>query len=95
MTAAERLALTDLVDSRVGIVRSCIRLPRDRREPSRPVLYEATLSNFDNRRVSHERTTTGRGLDRQSARAGAIVEALERYCAYQCRPDALVVECGP
>jgi ribosomal protein S12 methylthiotransferase accessory factor len=91
MKGADPLSLEVLVDSRVGILRSCIRLPKDRREPSRPVMYEATLSNFDNRRVPHERTATGRGPNVESARLGAIVEALERYCAFQRPPEALVV----
>lgn len=34
---------------------------------------------------------TGRGATAESARLGAIVEALERYCAFQHRRDAMVV----
>jgi ribosomal protein S12 methylthiotransferase accessory factor len=83
--------LIDLVDSRVGIVRSCVRFPKDWREPPRPIVCQATLANFDFRKVpAIERTTSGKGLTERESRLGAIVEALERYCALQRRPGALV-----
>ena len=84
--------LADLVDSRVGIVRSCHRLARNWREPSRPIIYQATLSNFDYRTPAAptERMTSGKGMTDQESERGAIVEALERYCAMQQRPGALI-----
>jgi ribosomal protein S12 methylthiotransferase accessory factor len=82
----------DLVDSRVGIVRTCTRLPKDRREPAVPVVYQATLSNFDSRRASLlERVATGKGATAAVAARGAVVEALERYCASQWRRADMVV----
>jgi ribosomal protein S12 methylthiotransferase accessory factor len=91
VTATSRPSFLGVVDSRVGIVRSCTRLAKDRREPARPIIYQATLSNFDFRRAPHERVTTGKGLTDDAARVGAVVEALERYCALQPRPGALTV----
>jgi ribosomal protein S12 methylthiotransferase accessory factor len=91
MTVSGTRALTDLVDSRVGIVRSCTRLPKDWREPALPIIYQATLSNFDYRLpVDTERMASGRGLTDRDSERGAIVEALERYCAALQRPGALV-----
>jgi ribosomal protein S12 methylthiotransferase accessory factor len=90
VTVDTRLPLTDLVDPRVGIVRSARRLPKDHREPARPVVYQATLCNFDYRTAPDERETNGKGTTDASAERGAIVEALERYCASQMRPEALV-----
>jgi ribosomal protein S12 methylthiotransferase accessory factor len=82
--------LTDLVDPRVGIVRSCRRVAKDWREPPRPLIYQSILSNFDYRTPAHtERMTSGKGLTHRDAERGAIVEALERYCAQQQRPGAL------
>lgn len=90
MNVDTRLELIDLVDPRVGIVRSSRRLPKDRREPSRPMVYQATLCNFDYRAGPDERTANGKGTTDADAERGAIVEALERYCASQARPDELV-----
>jgi ribosomal protein S12 methylthiotransferase accessory factor len=84
-------ALADLVDPRLGIVRSCVRVAMDWREPARPVVTRATLANFDLRSVpALERMTSGKGLTERESKLGAIVEALERYCALQRRPGALV-----
>jgi ribosomal protein S12 methylthiotransferase accessory factor len=83
--------LRDLVDARVGVVRSCSRAPRHRTQPPRPVIYEATLSNFDYRRPGPgERSTSGKGMTETEAATAAIVEALERYCASQRPPGSLV-----
>jgi ribosomal protein S12 methylthiotransferase accessory factor len=80
--------LSELVDPRVGIIRSCRRLTKDRQEPGRPYIYQATLSHYDLRRASHaERAATGKGMSEGGAREGAIVEALERYCASQRRGE--------
>jgi ribosomal protein S12 methylthiotransferase accessory factor len=81
--------LTDLVDARVGIVRSCGRVAQDWREPPWPIVYRATLANFDFRRVPElERLTSGKGVTERDSERSAIVEALERYCAQQRRPGA-------
>lgn len=90
MSTAAWLPLTDLVDSDVGIVESCTRLPKDWREPPRPIVHQATLSSFDLRRPMHgERIASGKGMTDRDSERGAIVEALERYCAEQRRPGAL------
>src|SRR5262249_37587498 len=71
------LPRSDLVDRYVGVVRSCARLVKDWREPLRPIVYQATLSNFDHRRPVHagERIATGKGPTDAVAERGAIVEA--------------------
>jgi len=85
------VTLGDLVDARVGIVRSCTRLSKGRTEPVLPVVYQAVLSHFDYRKGSvAERTASGKGATDDAAWTGALVEALERYCAYQQRPDMVV-----
>jgi len=91
VTAAAPIPLTELVDPRVGIIRTCTRLPRNWDEPARPIIYQATLSNFDYRKPPQiERMTSGKGLTDQESARGAIVEALERYCAMQERAGELV-----
>ena len=66
-------------------------MAKDWREPPRPIVYQATLSNFDFQKpVDSERFTSGKGLTDRDSERGAIVEALERYCAWQRRPDAMV-----
>jgi ribosomal protein S12 methylthiotransferase accessory factor len=83
--------LRELVDSRVGVILSCGRVPKDWREPPLPIVAAARLSNFDHRRVPQlDRWTSGKGLTEWEAERGAIVEALERYCALQRGPGALV-----
>jgi ribosomal protein S12 methylthiotransferase accessory factor len=85
---AGSFGLSELVDPRVGIIRSCRRLTKDRQEPGRPYIYQATLSHYDLRKASHtERAATGKGMSEAGAREGAIVEALERYCGSQRRSD--------
>jgi ribosomal protein S12 methylthiotransferase accessory factor len=86
--SGESSHLSEFVDRRVGIVRSCRRLTKDRDEPTRPYVFQAVLANYDLRRApAVERTGTGKGMSQQQAREGAIVEALERYCAGQRRYD--------
>jgi ribosomal protein S12 methylthiotransferase accessory factor len=55
-----------------------------------PIVFGAVLSHFDFRRAPGERATSGKGLTEPEAERGAIVEALERYCAAQRRPGSLV-----
>jgi ribosomal protein S12 methylthiotransferase accessory factor len=84
-------ALADLVDPRFGIVSSCVRAAKDWREPPRPILFQATLANFDFRKVpATERMASGKGATKLDSWRGAVVEALERYCALQRRPDAVL-----
>jgi ribosomal protein S12 methylthiotransferase accessory factor len=91
VTFAARLPLEELVDPRVGLITSCTRFPKDRREPARPIVYQATVANFDYRKAPElERMATGKGRTSAAAARGAIVEALERYCASSRRPDDLV-----
>ena len=90
MSVHAHLSLNDLVDPRVGIVRRTWRLPRDRAEPAVPVIYQAELCSFDYRTAPEERAANGKGITESSAERGAIVEALERYCASQPRTEALV-----
>ncbi|SRR6266851_499929 len=76
----------DLVSDRVGIVRSLTRISRGATEPAPPVFYQAVLAHFDFRKARIEdRIGVGKGQTDADARAGAIGEALERYCGAQ--PD--------
>lgn len=83
--------LSDFVDSRVGIIKLLTRLSKGREEPELPIVCQAILSHFDYRKGDvSERTAAGKGLTEGEAMRGAIAEALERYCAYQQRSNALV-----
>src|SRR6516164_6951173 len=86
MTATVPTPLLELVGSRLGIVRRLDPVSRGATEPTPPVFYQARLAHFDFRYAKpHERTGVGKGLTKEDAIAGAIGEALERYCASQ--PD--------
>jgi len=79
-TQIERLL--ELVSARVGLVRHLSRVTRAADEPQPPVLYAATLCNFDFKRAPLiERGAAGKGLTESEAIGGAIGEAVERYCA--------------
>ena len=53
-------------------------------EPSPPVFYLAILAHFDFRKAPVEdRIGVGKGLTKADAMAGAVGEALERYCGSQ------------
>lgn len=79
-TQIERLL--ELVSARVGLVRQLSRVTRAADEPQPPVLYAATLCNFDFKRAPLiERGAAGKGLTESEAIGGAIGEAVERYCA--------------
>jgi ribosomal protein S12 methylthiotransferase accessory factor len=74
----------DIVNPRVGLVRSTQRLGRGSLEPTPPYIAQATLAHFDYRKASHAvRTGTGRGATEEEAMLTAIGEAMERYCAAQ------------
>jgi ribosomal protein S12 methylthiotransferase accessory factor len=71
----------DFVSDRVGIVRSLARISQGATEPTPPVFYQAVLAHFDFRKMRIEdRLGVGKGLTDADAKAGAIGEALERYC---------------
>jgi ribosomal protein S12 methylthiotransferase accessory factor len=74
--------LRELVSPRVGIIRDLVRIPRSDDEPIPPILYRATLANFDFKTASaQDRGAAGKGLTEQEAIGGAIGEAVEHYCA--------------
>lgn len=78
--------LMDLVSPRVGLIRSLVRVQRGAGEPTPPIVYQATLSNFDLRTATPiERATAGKGVTDAEAMVAAIGEAIERYCA--AHPD--------
>jgi ribosomal protein S12 methylthiotransferase accessory factor len=82
----------DLVSPRVGVIRSVRPQPRGFDEPQPPYLYTAELSNFDFRTVERqERMGAGKGWTEDGARAAAIGEAVERYCAYHWDPQRTFV----
>jgi len=77
----------DLVSPKVGLVRSLSPQIRGSEEPRPPHLYTATLSHFDFRLVDkQERLAAGKGRTEEEAKASAIGEAVERYCAYHWDP---------
>jgi ribosomal protein S12 methylthiotransferase accessory factor len=78
---------SDLVSSKVGIVRAVSPQGRGNDEPVPPYLHTATLSHFDFRMADKsERIAAGKGRTESEAVASAIAEAVERYCAYQWNP---------
>ena len=79
--------LLSLVSPRTGVVRSLVRIPRGVDEPVPPILYQATLSNFDFKKgQGSERSAAGKGLTDAEAIGGAIGEGVERYCASHVEP---------
>jgi ribosomal protein S12 methylthiotransferase accessory factor len=77
----------DLVSSRVGIVRTLRPQARSSEEPEPPHLWTAVLSNFDVRAAPRaERWAAGKGWTEPAAKAAAIGEAVERYCASHWDP---------
>lgn len=83
--------LLELVSARTGVVRRLDRVVRGADEPTPPVLYAATVSNYDFRRVpAAERSAAGKGLTAAAAIGSAIGEAVERYCASHVEPSRLL-----
>jgi ribosomal protein S12 methylthiotransferase accessory factor len=79
--------LSELISSKVGLIRDVAPQGRGADEPIPPYLYTATLSNFDFRVATKaERIAAGKGITRDEAIASAIGEATERYCAYHWDP---------
>jgi ribosomal protein S12 methylthiotransferase accessory factor len=76
--------MLDLVSSRTGVIRSLSKVVRGIEEPSLPIMYQATLSNFDYRVAPpEERLAAGKGLTDDAAMRAAFGEAIEHYCAAQ------------
>lgn len=76
--------MLDLVSPRVGVIRSFSKVVRGVDEPSPPIMYQATLSNFDYRVAPpEERMAAGKGLTDEEAMRAALGEAVEHYCAAQ------------
>ena len=74
--------LLELVSDRVGLIKSLSRVTRGAEEPNPPVIYQSILSHFDFRNADKfERIASGKGRTTDDAIAGAIGEAVERYCA--------------
>jgi ribosomal protein S12 methylthiotransferase accessory factor len=77
----------DLVSSRVGVIRTLQAQPRGAEEPEPPYLWTALLSNYDFRVAPKvERLAAGKGWSEAAAKAAAIGEAVERYCAHHWDP---------
>jgi ribosomal protein S12 methylthiotransferase accessory factor len=74
--------LMELVSPKVGVIRNVSRIQRGADQPNPPVIYQATVAHFDHRMApARERQSAGKGVTDREAMAGAIGEALERYCA--------------
>jgi ribosomal protein S12 methylthiotransferase accessory factor len=83
---------SELVSSKVGIVRAIGPQGRGNDEPVPPYLHTATLSNFDFRTADKsERIAAGKGRTESEAISSAVAEAVERYCAYQWDPTRTFV----
>ncbi|HYD37244.1 MAG TPA: YcaO-like family protein [Allosphingosinicella sp.] len=82
--SADILALEPrLVSPLCGIVRRLHRVYKDTAEPPKPFIWRAEISNhrFAPSPGEHVTTASGKGCDHDSARRGALGEAVERYCA--------------
>ncbi len=74
--------LLDLVSPRVGVITKLERISHGVDEPNPPVVYRATLAHYDFKKSDpQDRTASGKGVTEEDAIAGAIGEAIERYCA--------------
>lgn len=77
----------DLVSPRVGLIKQLRPQHRPVEEPEPPHLYTARLSNFDFRVAdASERMAAGKGWTEAEAKAAAVGEAVERYCAHHVDP---------
>jgi ribosomal protein S12 methylthiotransferase accessory factor len=82
----------DLVSARVGVIKQLRPQHRAVEEPEPPFLYTARLSNFDFRVAEvSERMAAGKGWTEAEAKAAAVGEAVERYCAHHVSPDRVFV----
>lgn len=80
-----------LVSPLCGIVRRLHRVYKDTAEPARPFIWRAEISNhqFAPDPGEHVTTASGKGCDHDSARRGALGEAVERYCALRLPADGV------
>jgi ribosomal protein S12 methylthiotransferase accessory factor len=86
--------LTELVSSRVGVIRTLSKVQRGAEEPCPPYIYQAALSHFDYRMVrEQDRIGAGKGRTESEAMLGALGEAVERYCASHVYEQAM--RCAP
>ena len=77
----------DLVSPRVGLIKQLRPQHRAVEEPEPPHLWTARLSNFDFRVAeASERMAAGKGWTEAEAKAAAVGEAVERYCANHVDP---------
>jgi ribosomal protein S12 methylthiotransferase accessory factor len=77
----------DLVSPRTGVIRSLRPQSRAASEPEPPHLWTAWLSNYDfQARPRTDRVMAGKGATEASAKAAAVGEAVERYCAAHWGP---------
>jgi ribosomal protein S12 methylthiotransferase accessory factor len=95
MATAERVKrlneLRELVSPRVGVVRRLEPVRPGIEVPEPPVIYRAVLAHFDFQRATLlDRTASGKGETEEEAIAGAIGEAIERYCACHLDPDSFI-----
>jgi oxazoline/thiazoline synthase len=84
-------ALADLISPRTGIIRSLSRVSCGTEEPTVPVDLRVRCRAV--RLSNREKLGSyggGEGRDRAGSDAGAIGEALERYCSYQHGPGGVI-----
>lgn len=93
MSADTHAPYDDLVSSRVGLIRSLQPQSRGADEPEPPYLWTAQLSHFDFHATPRsDRMMAGKGRTEAAAKAAAVGEAVERYCAaHWGGPDQLFV----
>lgn len=93
-------AVTDILDHEArlvspltGIVRKLHRVHKDATEPALPFVWRAEISNhrFLSGEGDHIVIAAGKGLDHDTARRGALGEAVERYCALRPPPGECLV----
>jgi ribosomal protein S12 methylthiotransferase accessory factor len=79
--------LAQLVSPRVGLITRLERVDYGAEAVVPPFLYQATVAAFDYRRTSGvARLAMGKGGSESEAIAGAVGEAVERYCASHTDP---------
>jgi ribosomal protein S12 methylthiotransferase accessory factor len=83
----QRELLAQLVSPRVGLITRLQRVDQGGQAPVPPFIYQATVAAFDYRRASPiTRLAVGKGRSESEAIAGAVGEAVERYCASHTDP---------
>jgi ribosomal protein S12 methylthiotransferase accessory factor len=82
-------AIDDIVNAEVGIVTRVTEMPREAGAPNFFQFFAQASNTGAFAFASNFATTGGAATDRKLARAKAIGEAVERYCAALCDLDAL------